>query len=218
MTEFIIREIHAEDINSIARIHRASFQDRALTQLGIGPIRRYYKWLLSGFSEIYPICAQTPEQQIAGFCFAGLYSGSFSGFLQRNKWYLAGCILIRPWLLLNSLVREQAGLAVKTLFSLLKYRRKFRKVSKENAPIKSKKPSSLGILSIAVDPSYQRQGVGELLIKEIEGKAWENNYSRLHLTVHPENLSAVNFYQKLGWQKVPSKDHWSGRMIKILSQ
>lgn len=217
MADFILREIHSEDLDAVVRIHRASFQDRALTQLGLGAVKRYYAWLLTGFSKIYPICAAAPTGDLAGFCFAGVYGGSFSGFLQRNKWYLAGRILLQPWLLFNPLVREQTSLAFRTLRHLFKKRRKPQKQSTDHVPVPREKPSSLGILSIAVAPAYQRQGVGELLIKEVESKAREKGYPQLHLTVHPENLSAVKFYQKLGWQKMPSEENWSGSMIKTLS-
>jgi len=217
MADFHIRNIATEDLDGIARIHRASFDDRALTQLGKGAVQRYYHWLLTGFSEVYPICAETIEGELAGFCFAGVYAGSFSGFLRANKWYLAGNMLVRPWLLLNPLIREQAKLALRTFKRLLKHRDRNEDENRKKPSIKIKIGANFGILSIAVDPTFQRQGVGELLMVEIEKKASVNDYSQLHLSVHPENLPAVKFYEKMGWQRALTDGKWEGKMFKGLN-
>lgn len=71
-----------------------------------------------------------------------------------------------------------------------------------------------GVLSIAIAPAFQRQGVGELLMAEVELRAKLNGYKSMILTVHPENIKAVNFYQKIGWVKRESSTGWNGRMIK----
>jgi ribosomal protein S18 acetylase RimI-like enzyme len=219
MTEFTIREIGLTDLEQVASIHIASFHDRALSQLGKGAVQRYYHWLLTGFPKRFPLCAVSPDQQLAGYCFAGVYAGSFSGFLEHNRWYLLSRMVMRPWLLFNPLVRMQAGLALKTLWKLFKKRMPNRK----EIPIEHKvKPNEsinqdLGVLSIAVHPSFQRQGVGALLMRAIEKKAVESGYSQMHLSVHPDNLPAVNFYQRLGWQKSTSDGEWDGKMFKRLT-
>ena len=216
MVDFLIRSITKEDLDNVARIHRASFNDRALAQLGSGAIRRYYHWLLTGFSEIYPICAETVNGQISGFCFSGVYAGSFSGFLRKNKWYLAINIILKPWLLLNPLIREQVKLALKTIKRLLRYQKRSKGGKNIEQPIKIKKGSSFGILSIAVDPAFQRLGVGVLIMHEVEKWASENDYAQLHLSVHPDNLPAVRFYENLGWEKSVCDEQWDGKMAKRL--
>jgi len=218
MPEFIIRRIRSDDLDAIARVHKASFDDRALTQLGRGVLKRYYQWLLTGFSEIHPICAVTQTGDLAGFCFAGVYAGSFSGFLRENKWYLVASILIRPWLLFNPVVRDQVALALKTLKSLLfsKSQKKNTYLTQKSATIKNNAPKSFGILSIAVSPGFQRQGLGELLAREVENWAANNAYDQLHLSVHPDNVPAVKFYEKLGWEKNLSNGGWDGKMYKKL--
>jgi ribosomal protein S18 acetylase RimI-like enzyme len=217
MNELMIREVRMQDLNEISRIHQASFDDRALSQLGSGAVKRYYRWLLTGFSEVFPICAQTEGGNLAGFCFMGVYAGSFSGFLNNNKWYLVGAVLKRPWLIANPLVRGQAKLAVRTLrrtVGMRKINQHTRPSARENSTIKY---SSLGILSIAVDPAFQRRGVGELLMQRAEELACQNGYHQLHLSVHPDNLPAVKFYEKLGWEKLVGESDWTGKMIKRLS-
>ena len=217
MADFQIRSIRVEDLDAIARIHRASFDDRALTQLGSGAIRRYYHWLLTGFSEVHPICAESVEGELAGFCFAGVYAGSFSGFLRKNKWYLALNILLRPWLLFNPLIREQAAFAIRTMKRLLKHRDIKAVENHKKQSEKIKMGSNFGILSIAVDPSYQRCRVGAILQKDVERYALEQGYDQIRLTVLPENTPAVKFYEKMGWEKTLRDGKWEGGMIKRLA-
>ena len=217
-SDYYIREIQLNDIDEVSRIHQASFHDRALSLLGLGAVRRYYLWLLTGFTEIYPICVETKDGTLAGFCFDGIYAGSFNGFLRKNAWYLIGSMLLRPWLLHNPIVRDQTKLAISTLKRTIRTRlRKFGRTTARPRPrIGSNPSSSLGVLSIAVDPAFQRQGIGQLLMHEVERIALENKYIQLHLSVHPENISAVNFYLELGWQKALLNETWNGKMFKRL--
>jgi ribosomal protein S18 acetylase RimI-like enzyme len=215
---FLVRNIQINDLAEITKIHIASFQDRALTQLGFGAVKRYYSWLLSGFPEAYPICVETQDGSLAGFCFAGHYSGSFSGFLKKHTWYLVGSLLLRPWLLINPLVRDQTQVAIKALKKMIKSRKNKLKnnlpSSKTNRQLITS--TSFGVLSIAVSPAHQRHGLGELLMCEVEKFANSKGYSRLHLSVHPENLPAVKFYEKLGWERSSPIGDWDGKMHKTI--
>ena len=216
MSEYSIRDIQSQDIDEIASIHKASFSDRALTQLGIGAISRYYAWLLSGFPDTHPICVVTDHDEIAGFCFAGHYSGSFSGFLRTHKKYLVLSLIKRPWKFFNPVVREQVLLAIRTIKNMMKSQ-KTTLVKPPIPNVSQHKPtiqSSWGILSIAVNPVFQKQGVGRILMEAVENHASSIGYSRLHLSVHPENKTAVDFYKRLGWGEQTHVGTWQGLMEK----
>ena len=217
MPELTIRSIEDRDLDQIADIHRASFHDRALSQLGNAAIKRYYNWLLRGFPDNFPFCAVSENGWIAGFCFAGDYSGSFSGFLQHNRGFLIRTIILRPWLIFNPLIREQSKLAIKTLMSLLKMRMTKQVSLEKVVKVKANAFKSFGILAIAVNPDFQRQGIGQLLMETAENRAITNGYQQMHLSVHPENIPAVRFYEKLGWYKIPPGENWYGKMTKKLN-
>jgi ribosomal protein S18 acetylase RimI-like enzyme len=51
---------------------------------------------------------------------------------------------------------------------------------------------------------------------EVEKFANSKGYSRLHLSVHPENLPAVKFYEKLGWERSSPIGDWDGKMHKTI--
>lgn len=64
------------------------------------------------------------------------------------------------------------------------------------------------ILSIAVHPSHQREGLGAALLQSAEGRlrAWGCRES--HLTVDPQNSVAVHLYEEAGYATLRfSKDH-----------
>ena len=216
MDKIVIRAVKEADLSDITRIHIASFKDRALSQMGFSTVRRYYAWLLTGFSMIHPVCAVNQEGIIAGYCFSGLYAGSFSGFLKNNKGFLIKQILKRPRLLFNPIVQEQARLALKTLYKIARYDRKNKSESvvadrKEHGEI----PTFLGILSIAVDPVYQRLGIAGEMMASVKKWAIDTGFKGMNLSVHQDNLAAIRFYEKLGFNKVSHTEEWKGEMRKL---
>lgn len=54
---------------------------------------------------------------------------------------------------------------------------------------------------LVVSKSYRRQGVGEMLLAEIERLARKKNMRRLQLLTNMENQAALNFYAKSEWDK-----------------
>ena len=54
------------------------------------------------------------------------------------------------------------------------------------------------IVTIAVDPDYQRRGIGERLMREVETRSL-HNVPRLQLMVRKSNLPALHLYRKLNY-------------------
>jgi len=52
------------------------------------------------------------------------------------------------------------------------------------------------IVTIAVDPDYQRRGIGERLMREMEARS---SLARLQLMVRISNLPALHLYRKLNY-------------------
>ena len=55
------------------------------------------------------------------------------------------------------------------------------------------------VYHLAVAEPYRRQGIGELLMDELEHRLKEKGCIRCYLLVTMENESAMRFYEKLGW-------------------
>ena len=218
MGSILIRELVYGDLDEVVKVHMASFHDRALTQLGKEAVKRYYDIVLKDYQISYPICAVKNEGVICGFCFAGLYPNALSKFLRTNKGFLLSCIILHPWLITKSVIRQQLWLAIRLFFTQYGKDTEYKGNTSNTNPDSPNNHgnSYLGILSIAVHPSYQRKGIGELLLKRSEDIAIEHNFQNLRLTVHPQNLPAVRFYEKTGWEKIHTEGQWEGQMMKSI--
>lgn len=203
-----IRPLEPGHLLEVAKIHSRAFPTAVLTQLGTEAVRRYYEWqLLPAHRRL--CVGYFVEPSLWGYAFAGGGGGAVSGFVRRNKWFLLFRLLARPDLIFSGRARA----AVRLGFSLLH-------------PAKRQRPSqpslvssgpSFGILAIAVDPSYQGKRIGGQLMDYCEVVARQHKCARMHLSVRPDNLQAVRFYENLGWVKESSKTPWSGFMEKMLS-
>lgn len=204
MSKITIRFLEDTDLVAVSAIHIKAFSGRALTQLGMETVRRYYDWQLRGPHEA--VCLGIfREECLVGFCFGGTFHGTLSGFLLKNKLFLFLRVLTHPWLIYSPFFRERITLAINTLLRI-----------KSKAPHQSiSKTKSFGILAIAIDPQYQGIGLGKELITETEKLALERGFDHMHLTVSKDNNISIAFYEKMGWKKAVTIDKvWRGKMVK----
>jgi ribosomal protein S18 acetylase RimI-like enzyme len=204
-----IRSLCQQDLPAVARVHLLAFPDSALTALGAEAVRRYYEWQLNGPHDVSALAAFC-EDEMAGFCFGGIFRGAMSGFLQKNRDYLTWRVVTHPWLVANPLFRNR-------LINGLRVLRRFSKSRQTNQPKPVNKKPSFGILSIAVNPKFQGKGAGKLLMVESEAIARRKGFEKMNLTVSADNHQAIRFYESLGWQKVMRENTWPGEMVKVLS-
>lgn len=183
-----------------------AFRESALTILGEDAVERYYSWQYFGPHERVAIGAERGSA-LVGFCFAGKFRGSMSGFLSRNRAFLLWRLIRRPGLLGRHLVRSR----IRAVVGLLLRGRKRPMLSGAH-----RTPDSFGILAIAVDPDEQRTGAGKLMMDFCEEAARAKGACRMHLTVNPQNTRAIRFYERIGWVKEFTEAGWQGRMAKQL--
>lgn len=213
-----IRLLNQSDLPSVALLYVAAFPDSALTKLGVEAVRRYYEWQLIGPHDVDALGAFYNDR-LVGFCFAGIFRGAMSGFLQRNWLFLTGCVLIRPWLILNPVFRDRVTLAINILRRLLRqFIKRRRKTSHQSSSHSSEPSKSYRILSIAVNPNYQGLGIGKMLMEYSEAIAREKGFLEMNLTVDPKNEKAIRFYERLGWEKILNEGKWTGKMRKRLEK
>ena len=74
--------------------------------------------------------------------------------------------------------------------------------------------SHFGILAIASDPMSRRSGVGKLLMTHSEKYASDQNFKKMYLTVNPKNITAIKFFEDMGWTKDGNVKNWQGHMKK----
>jgi ribosomal protein S18 acetylase RimI-like enzyme len=185
-----------------------AFPSSALSLLGRGAVRRYYNWQFEGPHDLAAIGAFSGGNMV-GFCLGGVFRGSLRGFLKRHRLFLIWTLLKRPALLRNELIRSRLAFVRSARHRLAGPRTNHRSAG---APLRS-----FAILSIAVTPSARRTGVGRRLITEMEKRAAAVGFDGMHLTVHPENRTAIDFYHRIGWKEQELSDN-SVRMVKTVSR
>jgi ribosomal-protein-alanine N-acetyltransferase len=72
------------------------------------------------------------------------------------------------------------------------------------------------IFKIGVKKKYQRKGVGTKLIQKLIEIAREKNISKIFLEVKASNLSAYNFYKKLGFKEMYRRKNYYGNEEAII--
>jgi ribosomal protein S18 acetylase RimI-like enzyme len=206
MNEINIRVLEADNLPQVACIHQNAFPKSALGKLGKEAVRRYYEWQLIGPHDAVAK-GIFQNGSLTGFCFAGIFHGALAGFIRKNRSYLAWRVLSHPWLINSPLIRDR----LHTAWKALTHRSKI-------IPISCEPAKSFGVLSIAVDPVCQGRGYGKELMMVMEKIALERRFENMHLTVAIDNYQAIDFYEKIGWLKVPGNDgSWHGAMVKKIN-
>src|SRR5688572_880630 len=82
------RLLRCADLDQMAAIHMQAFPTSFLTALGHGAVRRYYQWQLEGPHDAVCLGIESDEQ-LAGFCLAGIFRGATGGFVRTYRPYLA---------------------------------------------------------------------------------------------------------------------------------
>jgi ribosomal protein S18 acetylase RimI-like enzyme len=169
--------------------------------------RRYYAQQMVAANNCFALGAFL-DGEMVGFIYAGIFHGVLNDFIRKNRLFLAGRVIVRPWLLLDPLFRDAIRLAVRKLTQ------KKHAVTIAHATRPQDQP--FVILSIAVDPDHQRAGVGQLLMDAAEEEALRGGFQRMSLTVNLDNAKAIRFYKNIGWAIDRNASSRSIEMIKQL--
>jgi ribosomal protein S18 acetylase RimI-like enzyme len=201
--QLILRSLDPSDLSAVATVHAAAFTDSILTKLGKEAVCRYYQWLLEGPHEMYAIGALL-DGRLAGFLFGGIAPDAIPGFMRTNRGLLAQRLALRPWLVADPLFRDRIGRVVRNAT------RPHRSAPVAAAQAARKRP--FDVISVAVDPRAQGEGIGKRLMREAESIARSNRFHVMTLMVHVDNRQAIGFYESLGWQKLLRQGSWQGNM------
>jgi ribosomal protein S18 acetylase RimI-like enzyme len=208
--------LQINDLPDVAEIHVRAFPKSALSRLGKETVRRYYEWQMIGPHDLVATGAYL-NGVMAGFCFAGTFNGAISGFLRRNRTYLAWQALTHFWLFSDELFRSRAKRGIQI------FTRYLRPGANPSLPVTGASSNEIkrefGILSIATHPEFQGKGIGKFLMAANERIALERGFETMGLNVSCDNEQAIRFYQSQGWQKIPGDEGiWKGKMRKFFAQ
>ena len=201
-------KVESKHLRKVAELHMEAFPESALTKLGNEAVRRYYEWQLIGPHD-HQFIGAFVAGRLKAFAVGGKSRGALSGFIRREKYFLAVKILLNTGVFFT----EHGRKAFRTTFRILTG-----SVAKAHpAPMPNNGQKSFGVLAIAVSPACRRKGFGRVLMEELDRAAVASGHVKMHLTVHPNNVHSVQFYERLGWTKLRDGATWEGRMEKQLN-
>lgn len=156
---------------------------------------------------------------IVGYC-GGLIKrngksiGSASGMAQYSFNEAVKAFFRKPWLLMHAEVRKKYSFILKNI------KRKVMKMvgahTETNKSIQAADSfqSYVALVVIGVKSEFQGRGVGSMLLKEFEKKAFILSIPKMLLTVRSDNGKAIRSYERNGWKKSEIKGN-STTMIKF---
>ncbi len=208
-------KLDPDDLDTVTKIHIEAFPDSTWTKLGSQVVKEYYRWQLTGPHPFVSAKTIYVDDNCAGFLIGGLFKASTSGFIWLNRHLLARKVLLKPWLMFDSVFRNSfnSGFRMVRKFSPDKINSE---KSAEPVIISQAEQRSFGILAIAVSPHYQSHGIGKILMETAENIAVSSGFTKMDLTVNPSNVKAIKFYERLNWEKILTKGEWKGIMEKKL--
>ncbi len=207
MEEIKVKDLTYSDLDAVAAIHIVAFPKSFITKLGDEIARAYYQWQLDSPDEVYAIGA-FKENKLLGFCFGGVFTMALGGFLSSNKLLVLKSVLSHPWILLNPYFFKKSLRGFELLMRFFKKD----KIAHRNQEVSEDDP--FGILAIATHPENHGMGIGKVLMNESEKYAVKHDFKKMLLSVSPLNLNAVQFYDRIGWDKVYDGKIWKGVMEK----
>lgn len=196
------------DLPALARCHRAAFPDALASALGQRYCTRMLSWYLST-DKTFLFHIEDGQGRCAGYC-GGMISdgslgtGSASGMAQHTFRQAVWAFLTHPWVLFHPEVRAKWPVLWKNILMKLGLRKRVH-FSPQQKESMARDPHA-GLVVIGVDPAYQGQGYGSLLLREFERRAMEvYGVRKLQLSVRADNHQAIRAYERNGWVRGEEK-------------
>jgi ribosomal protein S18 acetylase RimI-like enzyme len=174
--------MEAHDVALVVKAHLASFPGFFLTFLGPAFLAEFYTGILTDPSGIAFVSEE--DGQIAGFVAGTSQPAGFYMRLLRQRWWWFGLASIKP-------VLRNPRIVPRLLRAL-------------TMPGQARSAEGEGtLMSIAVLPDKQGQGIGQALVRAFLSEAAQRGLAKVNLTTDQVNNDAANhFYQRLGFSCV----------------
>lgn len=197
-----IRQANRSDLKKIVSLHIECFKDSFSSQIGNNLLEAYYREFFDKVPELFLVAVD--NSRVIGMCM-GYYceDNRYSKqFLQHN--------FIRLGIKCIELVCKRNKQMLKKINDI-------KKGTSEKTIIKDENdiPDNCGdILSICVDQEYRGSGIAHKLVESYHNVLKNNNRDVCFLSVRQNNLRAIAFYEKCGYEAIEQ----IGEIIKMRKQ
>jgi ribosomal protein S18 acetylase RimI-like enzyme len=180
-----LRKMQLSDVNQIVQVHISTFQGFFLTFLGPKFLSLLYTYIISSPHGIGYVSLNDGDQIVGFVCGSIRPSGLYKDFFKKQWRRIVFAIL--------SLVTRHLNVIPRLVWRIL------------NPPQASTEEGTALLLSIAILPGYQNEGIGKNLVQNFLEEMERRNMRRVNLTTDKDSNDTVNsFYRRLGFQLVRS--------------
>jgi ribosomal protein S18 acetylase RimI-like enzyme len=191
----------------VCALHREAFRGLMSARLGRNYLDAFMSWFLHSETAI-ALVAVDENGALLGYVI-GAPSGYGAAMNRDLVWVAARCMIVRPWLFLDSQVRA-------TIKARLQFMLGHPAATANDLPT-----PTMSLVGIAVSPEAAGKGVGSLLVKTFESRARVLNMASLHLSVYPDNTVARRLYERCGWHALNTASStgamYYGRVLSDIS-
>ena len=190
-----------QHLPEVAALHEVCFEGYYLTRLGPRFLRAMYGWYVENPDAIAQV-ALDGSGRVAGFVAGTTRADRYHSSLFRER---GGALLAAlAWRAVSSpietarLVWERKDLASRAFSSVI------RGGSQTSTPPSGQsddRPQMASLVSIGVDSSQRRSGIGRHLSKLFLQEADRESCELVTLSVREDNVAARRFYESLDWKE-----------------
>lgn len=197
---FRYERMSQQHVQEVAALHEACFEGYYLTRLGPAFLRAMYGWYAESPQAIAQVALKASDR-VVGFVAGTTRAETYHVSLFREQ---GGALLAAlAWRAVSSpvetlrLVWERKDLARRAVPSVV------RGSSQTTAPTGQSDdgPHSASLVSIGVEPSLRRSGIGRRLSEVFLQEARQEGCELVTLSVREDNLAARRFYESLHWEE-----------------
>lgn len=203
--EVEMRKAHLSDIDEIVQIHRTSFPEYFLTNMGTGILRRYYTVYVT-HPDAVAVVATVGENVCAFIVGTSKASSLLKTFYKDNFFYVLGVTFIKI-VSLNPVVLK--GLSMRLChvrIAVQSYFAQKKKPALADAPESPESEVRVGrAVAAATLPEYRGKSVSREVFHQFEVQLKAHGASEVQLCVIADNMRAIRFYEKCGWTMVKDK-------------
>jgi ribosomal protein S18 acetylase RimI-like enzyme len=189
-------------LKEVVDLHEKCFANYYLSDLGSSFLEALYGWYVHDPEAIAHVAVDA-NGRVVGFVAGTADESDYRSSLFGASWYnmaiaLARRFTSRPALTLR-LIAERKDYVLDALGTLLTPRRE----RPGQADANSDQPGpTASLVSIAVNPSARRSGIGAALTGLFLMEAWNRGCKRVTLSVREDNQAARRFYESLKWDRM----------------
>ncbi len=201
---WITRRMKISDLFEVARLYMRCFPQRENTLLGSSYIERFCLQALLEKQSVVVVIEDMNSHRIAAAAAGTLHPGFGLRFIKRNKYFFIGRMFLGFFK--SPLIRKKI---LHRVFFFLKKKTNTHFFKIDNQTGQKIPPGTrLNHLFICVDPQWQQQGLGKIILSYFTDTLFQMGAKRIWGCVEIPNIASLKLHSALGWKSQQTSEDW----------